>query len=85
MPATPAAPPRSQRLIAAAPMRPHPVADRVGRHRQKPTDLDLRAALADQRDRSPTKLLLSDLRQRTGVPIHHPQHYQKHQLFTTLT
>jgi len=51
-------------------VRSNPVAHRVGRHRQQPCDVDLRTALADQRDRPPAKLFLSGLRQRAGVPVH---------------
>src|SRR3954470_14432751 len=72
VPAAPAAPPGVKRSITAAPMGAHPGADRVGRHRQQPRDLDLRTTLGDQRDRPPAKLLLSGLRQRAGVPIHDP-------------
>jgi hypothetical protein len=70
VPTTPPASPGIKRAITAAPVRPHPVADRVGRHRQQPRDLDLRPPAPNQHDRPPPKLHLSRLRQRTGIPIH---------------
>ena len=57
-------------IVAAAPIHTHPVAHRLARDPEQARNLDLCAALADQPNRPPAKLLLSGLRQRTSVPIH---------------